>query len=86
MFVIDVQADIFNIQHIRNINSRIRQRRYHIAHSNAGLHHTLHSNYFNAIVNSAQSPLRVVVSFSVCGWHFIKVRRLNKLSASHAVI
>ena len=47
--------------------------------------HTLHSNYFNAIVNSAQSPLRVVVSFSVC-WHFIKVRRLNKLSASHAVI
>ena len=26
MFVIDVQADIFNIQHIRNINSRIRQR------------------------------------------------------------
>ena len=84
MFVIDVQADIFNIQHIRNINSRIGQRRYHIAHSlNAGLHHTLHSNYFNAIVNSAQSPLRVVVSFC---WHFIKVRRLNKLSASHAVI
>ena len=41
MFVIDVQADIFNIQHIRNINSRIRQRIY-IAHSNAGLHHTLH--------------------------------------------
>jgi hypothetical protein len=43
MFVIDVQADIFNIQHIRNINliSRIRQHIY-IAHSNAGLHHTLH--------------------------------------------
>jgi hypothetical protein len=62
MFVIDVQADIFSMQHIRNI--RVFGSVYR-AHSNAGLHHCHY-----ALVNSAQSALRAVVSFSVC-WHFI---------------
>jgi hypothetical protein len=60
----------------------------YIAHSmlDCIIHYTL-LYYFSAqlLLNSAQSALCAVVSFSVCG-HFMIMRRLNKLSASYAVI